>query len=175
MASISEKATRRTYISTGFSVLELLLVVAVSLVMTAMTMPSALSAIKSYQLDAASDSASGIIQGARYQAIMHGYPYQVDFNASTNQYQLLSKVPPATSFSAVGSAVPISGSQVTMGVGTPGSGFPSQLILQLSPNGSITTASGQSMPVTLTISYNGTTKHLKVSNYGSLSITSTTP
>src|ERR1039458_6344522 len=67
----------------GYSLIELMLVVLIAMVMGAMAIPQARSAIASYQLSAAVDSATGIIQGTRYQAIMHGYLYQVDFNSTT--------------------------------------------------------------------------------------------
>lgn len=167
--------SRRLRLSAGFSLVEMVLVVALSMVMAAMAIPAMRSAAATYQLDSAADSASGAIQGARYQAIMHGYPYQVNFNSANNQFQLLSEVPPATTFSTVGGSVPISAQNVTMNLGTAGTGFTGHLILQFSPNGSVTVASGQAMPATFTIAYNGTTKHFTVANYGTISISSTTP
>jgi Tfp pilus assembly protein FimT len=139
-------------------------------ILTAMAFPVAQSAIASLQLDAAVDSASGAIQSTRYQAIMHGYPYQVDINATTNTFQISNEVPPASTFSPVGSSVPISGSNITIGVGTTNSSSSGHLILQLKANGSVTASSGQSMPASFTISYNGTTKTLTVSNYGAISV-----
>jgi Tfp pilus assembly protein FimT len=138
--------------------IELVLVVLVSLVMAAMAIPAAHSAMANYQLSAAIDSASGAIQGARYQAIMHGYPYQVSINSTTNTFQVLSEAPPATTFSNVGSAVPISGSPITISAAT---------TFQFKPNGSISEPVGTN---SFSISYNGTTKTLTVSNYGSISV-----
>ena len=175
MVSMTKKSNHGNRLAAGFSLLELLLVLSIVLVLTSMAIPAGRTAMKTYQLDAAADSASGAIQGARYQAIMRGYQYQVDFNSTNNQFQVSNEVPPATTFSTVGSAVPISGSQVTMGVGTANSASAGHLILLLKPNGSVSVTSGQSMPASLTIAYNGTTKHLTVSNYGAISTTSTTP
>jgi Tfp pilus assembly protein FimT len=175
MVSMSKKNTYEGCSAAGFSVLELLLIVSVILILSGMAIPAGRSAMKTYQLDAAADSAYGSIQAARYQAIMHGYLYQVDINTNNNQIQVSSEVPPAVTFSSVGSALPISGSQVTMGVGTASAGLAGHLILQFKANGSVSVTSGQSMPANLTIAYNGTTKHLTVSNYGAISTTSTTP
>jgi Tfp pilus assembly protein FimT len=155
--------------------LELLLIVSVILILSGMAIPAGRTAMKTYQLDAAADSAYGAIQSARYQAIMHGYLYQVDINTNNNQIQVSSEVPPAVTFSSVGAALPISGSQVTVGVGTASAGLAGHLILQFKANGSVSVTSGQTMPANLTIAYNGTTKHLTVSNYGAISTTSTTP
>jgi hypothetical protein len=100
---------------------------------------------------------------------------QVDIDSTTNQYQVLSEAPPAATFTATGTAVPISTSGVAIGVGTAGPGLAGHLIMQFKPNGSVSITSGQAAPMTFSIAYNGTTKHFKVSNYGSISITTTTP
>jgi Tfp pilus assembly protein FimT len=170
MMSMREKNIQRNYAAAGFTLMELLLIVALVMIMTAMAIPSARSAIAGYQLDAAVDSASGIIQGTRYQAIMHGYLYQVDFNSSTNQFQVSNEAPPATAFSAVGTAVPVSTSPIVMAVGTASPSSTGHLILQFKPNGAVSVTSGQAAPASFTISYNGSTKTLTVSNYGSVSI-----
>lgn len=105
----------------GFSIIELLIIVCLVMIIAAIAIPTTRSAMATYQLDAAVDSVTGAIQSARYQAIMHGYPYQVDFNSANQQIQVSSEPPPATTFSAVAAAVPISGSAITLGVGTPSS------------------------------------------------------
>ncbi len=84
------------------------------MVMAAMAIPQTRAAMASYELSAAVDSASGAIQSTRYQAIMHGYPYQVAFNNTTNTFQVLGEVPPATTFTNVNSAVPLSGEAITL-------------------------------------------------------------
>ena len=99
---------RRLRYFEGYSVIELLLVVIVSLIMGAIAIVATRSAMASYQLSAAVDSATGAIQGARYQAIMHGYPYQVAFDNTKNTFQVLSEAPPATLFVPTASAVPVS-------------------------------------------------------------------
>jgi Tfp pilus assembly protein FimT len=170
MASISKKDVHKNCSESGFTMLETVLVMLIALLMAAMAIPGARSAIASYELSAAVDSVTGAIQGARYQAIMHGYLYQVDVNAATNQIQVSSEIPPATAYSATGAAVPISADAVTVGVGTPSSGSTGHAILQFKPNGAILIASGQAAPMILTVSYNGTTKTITVSNYGSISV-----
>lgn len=144
--------------SAGYSAVEMLLVVTISIIMCAMAIPATRSAIATYQLTAAVDSARGAIQATRYQAIMHGYPYQVAFNPTGNTIQILSEAPPATTFTAVGPAVPLSAELVTLSAAT---------TLQFKPNGSVSAPLGT---MTFSISYKGTTKTLTVSNYGSISV-----
>lgn len=142
----------------GYSLIELLVVVAIAMVMGAMAIPQVRSAIASYELSAAVDTATGIIQSTRYQAIMHGYPYQVAFSSTNNTFQVLSEAPPATTFSNVGNATPISAVPVTLSAAT---------TLQFKGNGAVSATVGG---MSFTISYKGTTKTLTVSNYGSITV-----
>jgi Tfp pilus assembly protein FimT len=150
--------------------LEAVLVMLIALLMAALAIPAGRSAIQSYELVAAVDSITGSIQGARYEAIMHGYQYQVDVNSGTNQIQVSSEIPPATTFSTTDSALPISSQPVTIGVGTANSSNTGHAILQFKPNGAVVIASGQTAPMTATITLNGTTKTIQVSNYGSITV-----
>jgi prepilin-type N-terminal cleavage/methylation domain-containing protein len=142
----------------GYSLVELLLVVAISLILAGVAIPATRSAIASYQLSAAVDSATGAIQGARYQAIMHGYQYQVALSAAQNTSQVLSEAPPAAAFTATGPAVQLSAVPITLSAAT---------TFQFKPNGSVSAPVGA---MNFTISYNGTTKTVTVSNYGSISV-----
>jgi Tfp pilus assembly protein FimT len=144
--------------SAGYSAVEMLLVVTMAIIMCAMAIPTVQSAMASYDLSAAVDSVRGAIQATRYQAIMHGYPYQVALNPTGNTIQVLSEAPPATTFTNVGAAVPISPEAVTLSAAT---------TLQFKPNGSVSAPLGA---MTFSISYKGTTKTLTVSNYGSISV-----
>jgi Tfp pilus assembly protein FimT len=138
--------------------IEMLFVILLALVMGAMAIPATLSAMARMDLNAAVDSVEGAIQSARYQAIMHGYPYQVAFNSTTNTFQVLSEVPPATTFSNVNSAVPISGDPITL------SASPTY---QFKANGSVAAVAGT---MSFSVSYKGASKTLTVSNYGSIKV-----
>src|ERR1019366_3923878 len=80
------RGRRQNSSSAAYSLIELMLVVAIAMVLGAMAIPQARSAIASYELAAAVDSASGAIQTTRYQAIMHGYPYQVAFSSANKTF-----------------------------------------------------------------------------------------
>ena len=134
------------------------MVVSVALILGAIAIPATRSTVAIYQLTAAVDSATGAIQGARYQAIMHGYPYQVALNATDSTSQILSKAPPATNFTPIDGAVPLSGVPVALSAAT---------TFQCNPNGTVTAIVGT---MNFSISYNGTTKTLTVSKYGSIAV-----
>jgi prepilin-type N-terminal cleavage/methylation domain-containing protein len=154
----------------GFSLIELLMVLLIGTVLTVMAIPASRTAIATYRLDAAVNSVTGAIQSTRYQAIMHGYPFQIDIDGTANTFQVSSEPGGTTTFTATGTAIPLSGSAVTINVGTTNSTSTGHVILQFKPNGSILATSGQSMPMSFTVSYNGTTKTLTVSNYGAISV-----
>jgi len=135
-----------------------MLVVIVAMVLAAIAIPPARSAIATYQLNAAVDAATGAIQTTRYQAIMHGYPYQIALYATNNTYQVLSEPPNSLAFASVGNPIPLSGSAITLSAAT---------TLQFSPNGSVSAPLGQ---MNFSISYKGNAKTVTVSNYGSISI-----
>jgi Tfp pilus assembly protein FimT len=142
----------------GFTLIEMMFVILLALVMGAMAIPATQSAMATMDLNAAVDSVEGAIQATRYQAIMHGYPYQVAFNNTNNTFQVLSEVPPATTFSDVNGGVPVSGDPVTL------SASPTY---QFKANGSVSAVAGA---MSFSVSYKGTTKTLTVSNYGSITI-----
>ena len=170
MVRMETKTNRKKHPAAGFSMLEVALVMMIALLMAAMAIPTFRSAVASYELAAAVDSVTGALQGARYQAIMHGYPYQVDINSTTNQIQVSSEIPPATTYSATAGPVPISSNPVTVGVGTPGTGFAGHATLQFKANGAVVIASGQAAPMVLTVTYNNSTKTITVSNYASVKV-----
>jgi Tfp pilus assembly protein FimT len=142
----------------GMGLVELLIVLLVVGTLCAIGIPATRSSVAKYQLSAAVDTVTGAIQSTRYLAIRSGYPYQIQFDATQNTYQILSEVPPATSFSTVGSAVPLSSSPVTLSAAT---------TLQFKANGAVSATVGA---MNFSITYNHVTKTLTVSNYGSISV-----
>ncbi len=90
----------------GFSLIELLVVVAIVSALAGIAIPMTLNAMKGYRLNAAVASATGAIQSTRYLAIMQGCPYYITFTVSTNSYQVTNAASCTTSY--VGPKVPIS-------------------------------------------------------------------
>jgi Tfp pilus assembly protein FimT len=99
----------------GFTLIEALLVIAISIVLAGIAIPVFINAMNNYRLTAAVSAATGAIESTRFQAIMRGYPYQIVFTSSSKSYQIYNEVPPATTFSAVGAAIPLeSAGPITM-------------------------------------------------------------
>jgi prepilin-type N-terminal cleavage/methylation domain-containing protein len=142
----------------GFTLLELLVVMLVVLVLSGIALPQVQAALSSYQLNSAVSAATWAIQTTRYQAIMHGYPYQVAFNAANNTYQVSSEPGGAAAFSNVGTAVPIGNQLIT---------FSTSTTYQFSPNGSVSAVLGL---MTFSVSNQNATKNVAVSNYGSITV-----
>ena len=161
---------RRT--AAGFSLLEMLVVVAIAMVLSAMAIPMTINAMRSYKLSAAVAAATGAIQSTRYAAIMHGYPgtgvpgygYEITFTPSTNSYQVYAMVPPATTYTAVGSPIPIAPvGDVTIS---------RTVTFQFSAGGTVTeTSNPVNMSFQLTNAYGGSNT-ITVTGVGNVSVTS---
>jgi prepilin-type N-terminal cleavage/methylation domain-containing protein len=142
----------------GFSLAELLMVVAVGTIMTIIAIPSVNSGLTNYRLRGAVSNSTWGIQTARYQALEEGYQFQVVFSQANANYQIQSKPTGTTTFSNVGTPVPLSGSPVTLNQDT---------TLLFKPNGSVSATTGA---LSFTITYNGKTGTVTVSNYGNVSV-----
>jgi len=143
----------------GYSLVELMMGLLIGTILTAMAVPQVTVIQNQYRLRGAVASATWAIQSTRYQALMAGYPYQVVLTKSTNTYQIQNLPPGAASYANVGTAVPLSGSDVSLNNDT---------TLQFQPNGAITATKGA---LNFTLTYRGNTKTITVSNYGNISVT----
>jgi hypothetical protein len=86
---------------------------------------------------------------------MHAYPYNITFNSSNATYQVASEAPPATSFTNVGTAIPLSGvHDVTINTTT---------TLQFNANGTVSATTGS---MSFTISNTVLTKTISVTGVG---------
>ena len=145
--------------SAGFSLIEMLVVIAIVGVLAAMAIPGFMNSMNSYRFSGAVAASTGAIQSTRFQAIMQGYPYRLVFTSSTLSYQVSNQVPPATSFSAVGSAIPIARPGDATFNGT-------TFTYTFSPNGTVTSSS------TMQISNGVSSNTLTVSGVGNVTVTS---
>ena len=151
---------KRAVSASGFTLLEMAFVVTIGMVVTTISVPMTKTALKAYHLNTAVAAVSGAIQSTRYQAIMHGYHYNMSFNQAANSYQLGSKVPPATAFSNVGTLVPwCPTGDVTISAPT---------TLEFFPGGTVTATTGS---MSFSLSNGTTTKTITVSGVGDVSVT----
>ena len=154
-----EAASMRVRAS-GFTLLEMAFVLTIGMVVTTLSVPMTKTAMKAYHLNTAVAALSGAIQTTRYQAISHGYHYNMTLNSTSQSYQLGSKAPPATAFSNVGTLVPwcVTG-DVTISAPT---------TLEFFPGGTVTATTGS---MTFSVSNGTTTKTITVSGVGDVNVT----
>ena len=147
----------------GFSLIEMLVTVAIVSVLATITVPQLMNTMKNYRLASAVAGAKGAIQTTHYLAIMHGYPYQLTFNGNSGTYQVASKPPGATGFVPVppGTAIPIAGSNdATINQTT---------VMQFNSNGTMTSVPAGN--TVFSISNGVTTEQITVSGVGYVSVT----
>jgi prepilin-type N-terminal cleavage/methylation domain-containing protein len=148
----------------GFTMMELLMVVAVMLVLMAFAIPQIQGTLNWYRLNSAVAAVNWSVQSTRYQALMEGYPFQVTYNAANNTYQLASDPSSSGTFTNVGGAVPLSGDAIVVSQTN---------AIQFKPYGFVTPAAGSNLCFHVT--YKGLTKYISVSNYGNVAITAIMP
>jgi Tfp pilus assembly protein FimT len=145
--------------SAGYSMLQIVVTLGVVGVLATFAVPTTVNALRNYRLTAAVAAATGALSATRYQAIMHAYPYNITFNSSNATYQLASEPPGATSFTNVGTAVPLSGVNcVTINTTT---------TLQFNANGTVSATTGG---LSFTISNGLLTHTITVTGVGDVSV-----
>ena len=149
--------------SRGFSAIEMLVVVAITGVLGALAFPAFMTSLSGYRLNAATSSISGAIQATRFQAIAQGYKYQLVLTSSNLSYQVSKMVPPATTYTNVGSAIPIARTgDVTLVGGT-------SFTWVFLGNGTVQGAGGGAIP-TLQISNGSVTRTITMSGVGNVTV-----
>ncbi|HUE42867.1 MAG TPA: prepilin-type N-terminal cleavage/methylation domain-containing protein, partial [Candidatus Sulfotelmatobacter sp.] len=91
---IRKGAKVRARAARGFTLLELVIVVAIGMILAGMAVPVINNSLRTYKMRSAVTSVTGLISNARYQAIFHGCKTQIVFTASTYTYQISSEQPP---------------------------------------------------------------------------------
>lgn len=159
---------RRHARSRGFTILELVLVVAISLILAAIAVPAFQTTLRNFALKSAVSALTGAIQSTRYQAIFHGCTYQLAFNAAAYSYTISSAAPAANGQTClgapvqVGNAVPLPGTGVTLNT---------NLTLQFTANGSVTALVGNAGNIVLTQAHVAAPETIQVSNNGKITVT----
>jgi Tfp pilus assembly protein FimT len=141
----------------GFTMVEMFMVMVIGIILTAVAVPQIKSQVYNFRLNSAVAMAKWAIQSTRFQALMKGYPYQVAFSASNTNYQI-QNLPSGTTYQNVGTAVPLASWPMT---------FSADTTINFKPNGMVTVTVGSN---SFTITYQGTTKTITVSNYGNVTV-----
>ena len=159
-------ARRPRAITSGFTMIEMSVVLLIAMIIAAMAVPVIRSSVNSYRLRSAVAAATWAIQSTRFQSLMESYPFQVtlqgDSSGNNPTYQIASEPPGAVTFTNVGTAVPLSSSPVNLSAAT---------VVQFKPNGTVTVTQGGSAATSFQISYVGNSNTITISNYGNLSVT----
>lgn len=144
----------------GYTVIELMVTVGIIIIAVSMAIPLIRNASKTFQLRSAVVSLTGAIQGARYQAISHGYQYQLVLSSAASTYQLQSN-PTGAAWNNVGGVIPLSGSSVAATINT-------DTTLVFHPSGLVQATKGAQ---TFILTYAGSPETFTVSNYGKITVT----
>lgn len=131
---------------------------AIMMVVTGFAIPILRQTVNRYRLGAAVSSVTGAIRATRYQSLMEGYRYRLAINPTTNKYQLSSMIPPAATYSNVGSAIPITSNAVTISAAT---------TLEFRPNGQVSATTGA---LNFNVSYKNVTQTITVTTYGNVTV-----
>ncbi len=163
----SSSLARHPRTARGFSLLELVVVVAIAMIVSAMAVPAIQRQLQLYSLRSAVSAVTGAIQSTRYQAIYHGCQYQLAINAATNTYTIANMNPAAAGglcqagFGPASAAIPIPGRGVTV---------TASVTIVFHPSGQVQATVGSMNPIQL--NYAGFLPELiTVSNYGGINVT----
>jgi prepilin-type N-terminal cleavage/methylation domain-containing protein len=165
-SQIRNGATIRARAVRGFTLLELVVVVAVAAVLAAIAVPIIANVTRVYTFRSTIAAFTGIIQSTRYQAIYHGCPYQLAFSSAAMTYTVASEVPAVgtntclAAMSAPGPAVPLPGK---------GSKLTGDLTLLFHPSGQVQVVTGTLTP-TMTFP-NLPTETITISAFGRINVT----
>jgi type IV fimbrial biogenesis protein FimT len=152
----------------GFTLIEVLIVLAIAMVLAGIAIPSFVNAINSYRLNAAASAVSGAIEATRFQAIMKGCQSQLVFTSSTMSYQAYSEAGAIgattclASFAAVGTSIPLpSAGPITMS----GTSFTYTFF----PNGTVTSTANPA-GTTLEVSNSLAKRYFYISGVGNVTV-----
>lgn len=156
----------------GFTLLELVIVVAIAMVLAGMAIPVIGNSLRVYKMRSAVTGLTAQVSSARYQAIFHGCKTQVVFTASTYTYQISSEQPAyggqacLTAFAPVTAVLPLTGSGIALN---------QTVTLTFSPGGGISSNPAMN-PIKMILTYPGFTGNvpqetIQVSNYGNITVT----
>jgi prepilin-type N-terminal cleavage/methylation domain-containing protein len=171
--------------SQGFSLIELLVVVAIIFILIAVAIPVVFSSIRFYRLQSTVTNVTSLVRATRFQAMSAGYPYQLVFTKATASYQLkLNNTLNASggfdetgangfvNATTAGNSGTVTGTSTTVTLGQ-------SLTLEFSPSGVVkyvsggvaTSCSGAGTSCELDVTYSTfPTKKIVVNGYGNVTV-----
>lgn len=171
----------------GFTLLELCMVVAVGIVISAAALPVINSTLAGAKVRTAASSISGAIQTSRYKSLSKGVPYQITLNKANGTYTVMmcsncaaTIYSPSSTFTyGADSSDPLTGTAIPFSSGTKGAALDSNRVLYFMPSGAVqwcadstttctTPTTSCTPPISMTISYSGVSKTLTVTCYGQI-------
>jgi type II secretory pathway pseudopilin PulG len=164
--------TVRARAARGFTLLELVLVVAIGMIIAGMAVPVITNTLRVYKMRSATTSVTSAISSGRYQAIFHGCKTQIVFTAASYSYQLQSEQPAyggqacLAAFANVGTALPLMGNGVAIN---------QNVTFTFTPGGGVGSTPAMN-PMQMILTYPGFTtsvpqETIQVSNYGNITVT----
>lgn len=171
-SNITKGAKVRARAARGFTLLELVVVVAIAMILGAIAIPFIGNTMRVYKMRAGVTSVTSAISSARYQAIFHGCKTQVVFTASSYSYQIQSQQPAIggqaclAAYANVGGAVPLMGKGIAIN---------QNVTMTFSPGGAVGSTPAMN-PIQMVLTYPGFTttvqqETIQVSNYGNITVT----
>ncbi|HTU35553.1 MAG TPA: prepilin-type N-terminal cleavage/methylation domain-containing protein [Candidatus Acidoferrum sp.] len=153
--------------SGGFSVIELLIVVVVGAILTAIAVPLFNSAMTNMHMNSMASAISAAVSKTRYRAIMNSQTYVLDVHTPANTYIATNQGTGQTD-----RAVPFPSSTIAINGGTTAT-----YEFTLCPNGMVYGAggscasAGNTTPPALSITYQGRQINISVSSVGNVTTT----
>ena len=151
----------------GFTIVELLIVVLVGTLLTAISVPLYHTAMMNVQMNSMVSAITGAVSQTRYAAIMNAQVYTLAITAPANTY-VVSNVTASTS----NAAIPLPSTAIAINSGTSAT-----YTFTLCPNGAVYGAGGTcptspvTVPPSISVSNNGSQINITVSGVGNVTTT----
>jgi len=151
----------------GFSIVELMIVVLVGTVLTAISIPLYKSAMTNMQMNSVVSAISGAISQTRYASIMNSHVYTLVFTVPANTYVVTD-----VTASTTNATVPLPSTAILINGGTAAT-----YTFTLCPNGAVSGAGGVCPPTTnttppaLSVTNSGRQENINVSTVGNVTTT----